>query len=375
MVSTGEYHYMQLSQRALENVMLQRTKTVHTKIEVLDRRDMVVGEITGLCTEGSVSINSDTMVRRTLNMTFVASRKIEIQEQSLLWINKRLRVFVGVERFNADIIWFNMGVYIISNPQTSFSKSGRTISITGNDKMVLFEQPFMNECIISAGTPIHTAIRQLAALVGESKTMVEDTDKNIPYEFQPSPTDTVDKYLKDFTNLYMNYQIYYNTDGYLVFEKTKNKLNDPIVWEFKGKKNFTISRSIVSDYDGIKNRVKVIGAYDSKTGRQPKYEITITGVDKMFSVDNIGERRACYTEDDYTTEEQCRLKCEYEIEQVQNMEKVFTINTVPVFMLNDVNKLIRVVDNGTEYTCVVDKITIPLVADGNMNITCHQIFS
>lgn len=354
--------------------MMQRTKTIHTKIEVLNMNGIIVNEITGLCIDGSISIDISNLIRRTLNMTFIANKKLEINEQSLLWINKRLRIFVGIERFNKDIVWFCLGIYIISNPQTLFSKSGRTISITGNDKMVLYEKPFMNECIIPAKTPIHEAIKLLAALVGENKLLIETINKNITYEIQVDPTDTIDKHLKDITNLYMNYQTYYNVDGYLVYEKTKNKLNDPIEWEFKENKNFTISRNILSDYDGIKNRVKVIGAYDSTTGLQPKYEISITGKDKMFSIENIGEHSACFKEDDYTTVEQCRLKCEYEIEKAQNLERVFTVTTVPIFVLNDVNKLIKVVDNNIEYTCVIDKIDIPLTADGDMTITCHQIF-
>jgi len=363
-----------LTYTSLVNLMLQQTRVTHTKIEVLNMSDNIVGEITGYCTDGSISIDVSNMVRRTISATFVADSKLEINQTSLLWINKRLKFYLGIEKYNGDIVWFNMGIFVLSNPETSVGLDGRTISIDGSDKMILFEQPFMDECIISANTPVHEAIKALAALIDETKLLIEETTYTVPYEIQVSATDDIDSTLKDIVNLYMNYHIYYNIDGYLVFEKTKNKLTDSVLWEFSGDKNLTISRSIVTDYDSIKNHIKVLGAVNDDTGIQPKYELKIEGVDNIFSIDNIRERRNCISEDDYTTIEQCKLRCEYEMEQVQNMSRVFTIDTFPIYILNDVNKVVVVEDNGQKYTCVLDSINIPFDASSSMSITCHQIF-
>lgn len=354
------------------NLMLQPSKIIHTKVEILNMKDEVVGELDDYCIDVSVSVDVSTLARRTMTATFKATTRTEINELSLLWINKRIKLYFGIEKYSGEIVWFNMGIFIINNPTTEVGLEQRNISITGTDKMFLFQRPFMNIHTINADTPVHAAIKGLSQLISETKLLIEDSEYQIPMEIQVSPEDIIEDTLKEITNLYMNYQVYYNLDGYLVFEKTKNKINDPIMWEFIDGKNLTISRNIVSDYDSIKNHIKVLGAYDEKTALQPKYEIMITDDTNMFSINNIGERNQCFIEDKYTTEEQCKLKCEYEMEQVQNLSKTFTIETAPIFMLNDVNKLIKVKDNDIIYTCVIDKINLnPISA---MTIECHQIF-
>jgi len=364
-----------LTQKQLTRLMLQNTKIQHIKIEVLNMKDEVINEIKGYGIDGSIAMDADNMIRRTLNMTFVANRKLEINERSLLWINKRLKLYIGIEKINTDIVWFNMGIFILSNPETMTSLDGRTITIKGVDKMRLFEEPFLEQHLITPETPIHEAIQGLATAFGETRTIIEEVENVIPYTLQIASTDTGDKLLRDITNLYMNSQTYYNNNGFLIFEKTKNRLYDPVIWEFSEKQNMTISRKMATNYDDIKNRVKVLGAMNSRTGLQPKYEMQIEGTDKMFSIENIGQRAICISEDNYTTEEQCRLRCEYEIERVQNMTNMFNIETAPILALNDVNKVINVVDNGNLYTCVLDKITIPLNITSMMSIECHQIFT
>lgn len=356
------------------NLMLQRSKIIHTKVEILNMSDIVVGELEDYCIDASVSVDVSNLARRTMTATFKATSKTEINELSLLWINKRIKLYFGIERYTGEIVWFNMGIFIINNPTTEVGLEQRNISITGTDKMFLFQQPFMDrETKIAAGIPIHSVIKKLAQLVGENKLLIEDSLYNINAEMQMSSDDIIEDTLKEVTNLYMNYQTYYNIDGYLVFEQTKTHIYDPITWDFTGDKDLTVSRNIVSEYDNIKNHIVVYGAYNEKTGVQPKYETKVTDNSNVFSINNIGERRQCFVEDKYTTTEQCKLKCEYELEQVQNLSKTFTIESAPIFILNDVNKLIRIRDNGNDYTCVIDKVTINPVS--TMSIECHQVFN
>ncbi|MGL6175125.1 MAG: hypothetical protein ACRC1P_11020 [Cellulosilyticaceae bacterium] len=360
--------------RELVRLMLQPTKVIHTKIEVLDRFDTVVDEIKGYQTDGSVSIDSSNMIRRSLNMSFVAHKTLEINNKSLLWINKRLRVYIGIEKYNKEIVYFNLGIYVISNPQTSISVDGRNISIQGYDKMKLYDQPFMFDTVFEPDTPIHEVIIALGKLVGETKFMVEPSEYTVPYKIQVSPTDKVENVLKDVTNLYMNYHTYYNVDGYLVFEKMKNRLSDPVVWEFDGNKDLTMERDIGADYDNIKNKIKVLGRMDDKTGIQPKYELAITDNSNDFSIDNIGERKMCVVEDKYSNNEQCQARAEFELDNVKNLINLFTINTAPIYLINDVNRVVTLKDNNKLYKCLVDKVDIPLSHNGLMNISCHEIF-
>ena len=108
---------------------------------------------------------------------------------------------------------------------------------------------------------------------------------------------------------------------------------------------------------------------DSDTGYQPFYELKIEDNSK-FSVQKIGRRWKSYEMSDYTTVEQCKQKCEYEIEQAQRLSNSFSIECSPIYLLNDVNKLIKIIHDGVEYICIIDEISMP-IGLGSMNITAH----
>lgn len=56
----------------------------------------------------------------------------------------------------------------------------------------------------------------------------------------------------------MNYDFYYNVDGYFVVEKLKTFLNEPIIFNF-GDVNYTISQRVNKDFGSVKNKIIVYG--------------------------------------------------------------------------------------------------------------------
>jgi hypothetical protein len=357
--------------------MLQKTKQLRVKIEVLDKNDMVVDYIEGLTTDGNIDIKNDGFIRRNLDMTLIATNKTEISKNSLIWINKRLRVFIGIVNYFDEVEYFDLGIFIISNPEKSISDSGNTISIKGYDKGYLYKNPFEYKTTFEINTPVGEAVKALGTLVGETKFLIEDYVYLIPHsDMQYQADASIENGINDLQEMYMNYQIYYNTDGYLVYEKIKNRLNDPIIWSFKDTTDFHTSKNIVYNYDNIKNYIKVIGRLDDNTAEQPMYEVSVTGLDKEFSIDNIGRKPNVIPMDKYFTVEQCQQKAEYELEIAQNLANEITISTIPIYLINDVNKIIEVYDYDNDLTekYLVDSVSIPLNIESTMNITAHKLF-
>ena len=353
---------------------LSTNRTIHTKIEVLNMDNKIVDYIEGVVESGNINIGNSNMVRRTLDITFVCrDDKLEISPTSPLWINKRLKVYIGIEDYSGKVYYFNQGIYILSDPTTDISVSGRRITIKGNDKMQLFDRPFLTDIKFNVDTPISEAIKGLCDMIGEKNVLVEQTEYKMPYDMQFNIGSGIQNALKDVVNLYMNYQAYYNIDGYLVFEKIKNRINDATIWDFESYMNTTITRSKVTGYDDIRNHVKVIGKINEDTGELPLYEIKIEGYDKPLSIENIGLRPEVISEDKYSNIQQCKSRCEYEIEKTQQLVNRFSITCVPIYMINDANKLINITDKGIKYKCLIDSITIPL-GIGEMSITAHEIF-
>lgn len=376
-IRTKDYgsEYVSNNTNHINFIMKQKTKVVRMKIQSLDHNDNIIGEIKGYCTGGSLDISNSDMVRRSIDLQFVANSKLEINKNSPFWINKRLKIFTGIDDYKGNKYWFDHGIFIPTEPETSISLSGRTISLSALDKMVLADNPVLTTTKIDVNTPIATALKGLAELYGETKLLISNYDYNLPYDYEMSAGDNIQEAMRELTNLYMNYDIYYDTNGYLVYEKQKNRINDQPVWEFVNEKDFTISRQISADYTKVYNDFMVYGYYDDTKATQPSYHLTITDSSHPFSVSNMKRKHSLVvTEDNYLTTEQCKVRAEYEKQQAENLINNFSITTAPIYSLNDVNRVIKVTDNGNVYTCLVDSISYPLDVRSSMQIDCHEIF-
>lgn len=387
-------------------IMRQKTKKLKTKIQYMDSDENVLGEVSGFCTGGSIDISNSDMVRRSINMEFVADSKLEINNKSPFWINKRLKILTGIEDYDKNIYWFNQGIYVPTQPETSVSLSGRTISLSAMDKMCLADNPVLMTILFTEETPVANAIKGLGELYGEKKFMMSNYDYKLPYEYKMAAGDGIQDAIKEITNLYMNYETFYNLNGVLVFDKQKNRINDNVLWDFSGKNDFTISRSISADYMQVYNDFVVYGCYDDKTKLQPKCQLTVGNGLKMylnnsetpvstedmkkyfgtdfseekytnhqFSTSNMGRTHSIVIEEDkYTEEAQCIERAKFELQQTENLINNFSITTAPVYSLNDVNRVIKVSDNGNSYTCLIDSINYPLDISSPMTVGCHEIF-
>jgi len=250
--------------------------------------------------------------------------------------------------------------------------------------MCLADNPFITTTRMDVNTPIADALKSLAKLYGEHKFMMDedivgdDGPRVLNKDYEYLAGDNIQEAMKEIANLYMNFDVYYNTNGYLVYEQQKNRKNDAPIWDFSGSDDFTIQRQITADYTKIYNDFMVYGYYNDDTAYQPTYQITLEGdayKDHPFSVENMGRKHSMVVEEDtYTTIEQCKKMAEYQKQQTENLINNFSITTVPIYQLNDVNRVVKVTDNGNSYTCLVDTISYPLDVSSPMTIGCHEIF-
>ena len=126
----------------LDNV---RVKKTYAKITILDFvKEKPISAVEGVFTTGSMSVNGSSAVRRTVSFSMRADDKTyEITNlDNLISMNKKINVEMGVsnplvkyKEEYGDIIWFPLGVYIISSATLSRNTSGITINIQGKDKM------------------------------------------------------------------------------------------------------------------------------------------------------------------------------------------------------------------------------------------------
>lgn len=118
--------------------------TLYSRIVLLNWAEQPIQEIQGRIVGGTISINGDSAVRRTCNLsTFVDEDSYDYNTiNSLFSLNKKVTLEIGVKNVTDQytkypILWFPQGFYVIMGISLNHSITGTTISLNLKDKMVL----------------------------------------------------------------------------------------------------------------------------------------------------------------------------------------------------------------------------------------------
>ncbi len=276
-----------LPQSELE-VQIQQIRSIYIKIEVLNTDDLVIDEASGECIGGSYNISADAPIRRTCSVKFKTLDKFLPSENSVFWINKRFRLFVGITYLKTgEIIWFKKGTYAIQDPSVNISVSENSISISGLDKMALFTGDISGQLsskyMIKAdesksGIYVHDAIKAVVKDGGESNIKISETSLIIPYKIEKNIGETRYEIINELVNLFYNYQAFYDLDGTFIFTEKPTELesvrNSDVQWDFSSY-NLIQSLERQIQYKNIKNKFTVYGGVMDK-GCQASYQILLT---------------------------------------------------------------------------------------------------
>ena len=150
------YPYLQDSS-FLKSFDKLKVKEQYVKITILDFLEKPVQAIEGRVLGGSINIDGNSSIRRTCNLSIIASEHENdlTNVDNLLSLNKKVKVEVGFlnttnQYKDFDVIWYPLGIYVIINPSISHGSDGVTISLQLKDKMCLLN----GECggVIPAST-------------------------------------------------------------------------------------------------------------------------------------------------------------------------------------------------------------------------------
>ena len=125
--------------RFLKQLEYHREKDIYIRIISLDLNDFPREEIVGRATGGSVNVDGASAVRRTCSLSMVALEDDPILTDTYWCYDNKFKLEIGiknlVDKKYPDIIWFEMGIYIITSFSKSRSTNNLTISLSGKDKM------------------------------------------------------------------------------------------------------------------------------------------------------------------------------------------------------------------------------------------------
>ena len=111
-------------------VVQQTSIKKYIRLDVLNFDYNVLDEISGYLTSLSVSVNADSDMRRSCNVSFVVTDStLSLQPGGAIWLNRYIRPYVGYENIHTqEIQWYNQGIYIINAPSWQYDAVTNSMS-------------------------------------------------------------------------------------------------------------------------------------------------------------------------------------------------------------------------------------------------------
>lgn len=251
------------------NVAKQTSRFLYSKIVLLSKNFEQIGELTGnVIGNPSFSISSDSDIRRTCSISLIPTdSSFDIDKGNKIWFDKYIQIYMGIrETHNDEIIWTNMGVYIINDPSRAYSADDNTLSFQASDLMALLTTMRGGvysgvDYIIPQGSNIRDVMIATLEEAGIKKYDIYTYNLTVPNDIRVARGTTAYELLNQLVELYPHTQIYFDVDGvfrygYVPYDDSHQMsivANDDL-W-----KDVLIDYSVSNDFQNVKNHIYVYG--------------------------------------------------------------------------------------------------------------------
>ena len=291
-----------------EDIYLVKQPSVdcYVRINVLNDDGTVLDSLDGIIAGGSVNIDATSDIRRTASFTVIPTRNqdIKINEVSYIWLNRTIKIEVGLKNIRTqEIKWYSQGYYIYTDTSGNYDASTNTLQVNCADFMALldgsrngilgqiqtvipaYEEDTDTGAVISYNyirDAIIATLNQLGRItdiqiedVGEYKGLesknptgyqeyraANPTWNCIPYDLEFSCGDSVLTILTTLRDLYPNYEMFFDINNVFVCQMKPSGYDDDIVLTNDYVQQLLISENTEStsnDFTEVKNISEVWG--------------------------------------------------------------------------------------------------------------------
>jgi hypothetical protein len=362
-----------------KTAMLSPSYRLYIKIQLFDNKMKFIKEITKQVTSdlGTLAINNDSPIRRSFKLTLDNSLGDFIfGENNLIWLDKRLKLFIGLSTWQNTLEWVPAGVFILTDPEDNHSPDGKTATINAVDKAYLMTEKygkFVNELKIETGSKVVDTIKTIAKQFGETLFNFDNDTTTTPYELTYQGNDNAWNALQDLAN-FSKAKIFYDVNGYLRFKKIDLNEFDaaPITWSYKyGDKNEKLYAGNVRQMDSsnLYNDIYVVGGGSDKA--VAKYRLTVDETNSVwknspYSIQKIGRRTLMHNDGNYDpvllTDDDCKFRAKKLLMDSLGFRESVQMTLAPNF-LHDADDVVWIEDKtngitGNKY--IIQSINLPL---------------
>ena len=263
----------------------QKKKVMYCKFEILDKDYRVItNPFEGRILSGNYSINADSDIRRTCNLTILLKNDKDEFNEDILY-NHYLRIYIGYTYLpTKEILYYNMGIYMFDKESFSYDITTNELSFSLSDLTALMDSEHRG-ALYGAETSVIEAINSktnkryiikdvvmgLLKDYGIKRYRVDDIGihnrkstseymwNEMPYDLEFSIGSGFIDILKQIRDLYSNYEFFFDVNGTFIFQEKPSTDDDMVFLENDTIQSLVISENTDSNIYDVKNIVEVWG--------------------------------------------------------------------------------------------------------------------
>lgn len=390
-------------------------RTTLVRLELLDDNYNIVDTLDGEVSEGNIvltnnrsssSANSTTdsdndnsnFARISGSLTVVLKKELTT-DYFKLDLKHLVRVVMIVnDNISSIIAEYDLGICLLNSPTIARKASdSNSLQITLNDLMSLYNGDFggglENTVKIESSSESSTSFTQTLQSVAtdstlmnlnSSKVKIESNNLQILSDVTCEMGNNMTDLLKALMDLYLGYELFFDKDGILTYQKIKKYSTDSVIQEFINspmivgytpKKNFT----------NVRNKVVVWGSTQESSDDETtpiQYSATSILSDTNHPLSTISLKKTLtkvITDEKAQSTEACQSEADYYLEKYTNYAEEMQIDLVPDYRL--IPNRVIIIEYEDDYITIensrwlIDNVTINLKNSEVMSITCHKLYS
>ena len=254
-------------------LLLQPTKNIYCKLEILDMNFKRLDSIEGSLISDSLSISSDSNMRRTYNCELlVMNKKFLIGKNNYIWFTRFVRPYVGVKSQRTQAIhWYCLGTFLFTDENYHYNVTTNQLSISCVDMMALLDDTRKGQLDqynrkIKRGSDARSVIISLLNEIGISKYYIEFNKNNqtvstfeIPYDKTFPTGTTAYQMIKELVDLYAGTQMYFDVDGMFYIKRIPTGENETVVLDDSILQRILIDEQTSTSFSSVYNHIVIWG--------------------------------------------------------------------------------------------------------------------
>lgn len=281
------------------SIVKQPYRELYCKVNLLNYQFQIVDDISGVVLSDTWTISATSDIRRTGTLVILPDNDeaYKIQAGSKIFLDKYVQVYIGIKDETTDeIVYNNMGIYLINNPTHTFDSTNNSITLQLVDLMAKLTGLRNGnlagyEYQLKEGQDVKEIIVAVLAEVGFNNYNIEIDEEDyqtIQFDMSVDGTATLYDILKTINeNQYINYQMYFDVDGIFHFNHIPSGKDAPVMVDDDIWRYAYISHEVTTNYEDLKNDIVVLG----KTHTASKYSNDCTLNNHTFTMSSASVKR------------------------------------------------------------------------------------